>query len=200
MQRILNVTWLTQLLLLLSKSNPFWDTIASFLSKPSKNQILCHYPKPILLNTGETTAPYSWTPNLVPISVFRVGALFILNVPAELTTMAGRRLRKAVMDTASSMGVKHPLVTIAGLSNSYTHYVATFEEYQAQRYEAASTAFGPHTLAAYTQEFVRIARDLLNDKVSSTAEPPADLSEVQISLIPPVVIDTVQFGKKVSIN
>lgn len=134
---------------------------------------------------------------MVPISVFRVGSLFILNVPAELTTMAGRRLRKAITDSVPAMGVKDPIVTIAGLSNSYTHYVATIEEYEGQRYEAASTLYGPHTLSAYIQEFVRITTDLLSDQTSATSGPPADLSDVQISLIPDVVVDTVEVGTKV---
>lgn len=42
-------------------------------------------------------------------------------------------------------------LVIAGLTNTYSSYVTTFEEYQAQRYEGASTIFGPHTLDAYIQ-------------------------------------------------
>ena len=42
-------------------------------------------------------------------------------------------------------------VVLAGLTNTYSSYVATFEEYGAQRYEGASTIFGPHTLDAYIQ-------------------------------------------------
>lgn len=171
--------------------------ISGFLSHPTEEQIKCHHPKPILLNTGEVTEPYLWDPNSVPISVFKVGTLFILNVPAELTTMAGRRLRKAIQEVASDVGIKDSVVTIAGLSNSYTHYVTTFEEYKGQRYEAASTLYGPHTLGAYIQEFKRITRDLLNGHSSSTSESPEDLSHKQISLIPPVVFDTIAFGKKV---
>lgn len=42
-------------------------------------------------------------------------------------------------------------VVIAGLTNTYSSYVTTFEEYAMQRYEGASTIFGPHTLDAYIQ-------------------------------------------------
>lgn len=45
---------------------------------------------------------------------------------------------------------------IAGLTNTYSSYVTTFEEYQEQRYEGASTIFGPHTLDAYIQVRVRL--------------------------------------------
>jgi hypothetical protein len=60
--------------------------------------------------------------------------------------MAGRRLRKSLHDYIASSGMVSPdqeiFITIAGLSNSYSHYVTTYEEYQAQRYEAASTLYG----------------------------------------------------------
>jgi len=42
-------------------------------------------------------------------------------------------------------------VVLAGLTNTYSSYVTTFEEYAVQRYEGASTIFGPHTLDAYIQ-------------------------------------------------
>ena len=40
---------------------------------------------------------------------------------------------------------------IAGLTGTYTGYITTWEEYQEQRFEAAATAYGPHTLDAYVQ-------------------------------------------------
>ena len=42
-------------------------------------------------------------------------------------------------------------VVIAGLTNTYSSYITTIEEYGVQRYEGASTIFGPHTLDAYIQ-------------------------------------------------
>ena len=36
-------------------------------------------------------------------------------------------------------------VVIAGPANTYAHYVTTKEEYAVQRYEGASTIFGPCT-------------------------------------------------------
>lgn len=173
--------------------------ISSFISKPTDEQIACHAPKPILLNIGNPgMLPYQWEPNLVPISIFRVGALFVLNVPGEFTTMAGRRLRRAVKDIVVTFGVEDPTIAIAGLANSYTHYITTEEEYQGQRYEAASTIFGPHTLRAYIQEFERITKALMNGEPVTSQSAPPDLSKKELSLIPPVVIDTIGIGKKVS--
>jgi neutral ceramidase len=152
-------------------------------------EVHCQAPKPILLNTGNIKEPYKWDPESVPISIFQVGSFLLLNVPSEFTTMAGRRLRRSVKDVAASHGLENVTIVIAGLSNSYTHYVTTFEEYQGQRYEAASTLYGPHTLEGYIQEFERIANDLFTGQPSSTGKSPDDLSGKQISLLPPVIAD-----------
>ena len=176
-------------------SNPFWNTVSGFLSIPTEEQKACQAPKPILLNVGEISLPYDWDTRILPISIFRVGRMFILNVPAEFTTMAGRRLRKTVRQVLVQGGIEDPVVTIAGLANSYSHYVTTFEEYRGQRYEAASTLFGPHTLSAYLQEFRRITSDLLEGKPSTSEEPPRDLSRRQLNFLPPVELDTIGIGQ-----
>jgi neutral ceramidase len=75
-------------------------------------------------------------------------------------------------------------VTIAGLANNYASYVTTFEEYQAQRYEAASTIYGPHTLEGYIQEFTRIASDLAAGKETEVGPQPVNLYDVQLELMP----------------
>lgn len=51
--------------------------------------------------------------------------------------MAGRRLREAVRTvlTSKGKGQGDVHVVIAGLTNTYSQYVTTFEEYQIQRYE-----------------------------------------------------------------
>lgn len=53
--------------------------------------------------------------------------------------MAGRRLRDAVKTVLSSGNKGENIhVVIAGLTNTYSQYVTTFEEYQVQRYEVSS--------------------------------------------------------------
>ena len=48
--------------------------------------------------------------------------------------MSGRRLRNSVLNTLLKEGMSNDSqVVIAGLSNVYSDYIATFEEYQAQR-------------------------------------------------------------------
>lgn len=59
--------------------------------------------------------------------------------------MAGRRLRDAVKETLISYGNgefgNDTQVVIAGLTNTYSQYVATFEEYKQQRYEVRELRF-----------------------------------------------------------
>jgi len=79
--------------------------------------------------------------------------------------MAGRRLRFGIAMNASPVcadqgnpddreAVRAKLiangiigndayVVVAGPANTYGHYVTTIEEYRVQRYEGASTIFGP---------------------------------------------------------
>jgi neutral ceramidase len=184
-------------------SNHFVDVMGGFVSVPSKEQIQCQAPKPILLNAGQTTFPYHWMPSIIPISIFQIGQFFILNVPAEFTTMAGRRLRNAVRQSLHDNGFhQDPIIVIAGLSNSYSSYVTTKEEYTGQRYEAACTLYGPNTLAAYIQEFQRLTNDLMTGRNSTTKSAPRDPSHHLLSAgsggtYPSLLsIDTIGIGRK----
>lgn len=71
----------------------------------------------------------------------RVDAFSIILIPVEFTTMAGRRLRDAVKTvlTSDSRGgfTSNIHVVLAGLTNTYSQYVTTFEEYEVQRYEVS---------------------------------------------------------------
>ncbi|KAJ3086644.1 hypothetical protein HDU96_004808 [Phlyctochytrium bullatum] len=84
-------------------------------------------------------------------------------------------------------------VAIAGLSNTYNSYVTTYEEYQFQAYEGASTAFGPHTLAAYTQVYVNLAASIANPARAPPAGSPPPLNP-DLSMDTPVVMDAAPLG------
>lgn len=88
------------------------------------------------------------TPNIVDVQMFRVGQLAIIISPGEATTMSGRRWKKAVAKELDSTGIINSgdsWVVLGGPANSYTHYIATPEEYAIQRYEGASTLYGQFT-------------------------------------------------------
>jgi neutral ceramidase len=142
--------------------------------------------------------PYEWDPEIVPLQILRLGNVFILSVPGELTTMAGRRLRNSVRSILEAGNLVAPgqkvHVTIAGLANNYASYITTYEEYQAQRYEAASTIFGPHTLDGYIQEFNRLARDMVAGTPSIAGPLPPDMEDELIQLMPEPHCDRVPQG------
>ncbi|KAL5221730.1 hypothetical protein ABZP36_026443 [Zizania latifolia] len=181
------------------KGNPFWKLVRNVLKTPGKEQVECHAPKPILLDTGEMNEPYDWAPAILPIQIIRIGQLVILCVPGEFTTMAGRRLRDAVKNVLTSGNSefnKNIHVVLAGLTNTYSQYITTFEEYQIQRYEGASTLYGPHTLSAYIQEFQKLATAMIANKEVPTNFQPPDLLDKQIGLLPGVVFDSTPPGVK----
>ncbi|XP_042514235.1 neutral ceramidase 1-like [Macadamia integrifolia] len=180
------------------KGNAFWRLVRNVLKTPDKDQVNCQYPKPILLDTGEMKEPYDWAPSVLPVQILRIGQLVILGVPGEFTTMAGRRLRDAVKSVLTS-GANGEFnsnvhVVIAGLTNTYSQYVTTFEEYSVQRYEGASTLYGPHTLSAYIQEFKKLAKSLISDQTVEPGADPPDLLDKQISFLTPVVMDATPHG------
>ncbi|PIN12041.1 Ceramidase [Handroanthus impetiginosus] len=171
-----------------TKISEFWKKLRDAIQEPSQYQVECQKPKTVLLDTGEMFSPYAWAPAILPIQILRLGKLVILSVPGEFTTMAGRRLREAVKETLISNGNgefnNDTHIVIAGLTNAYSQYVATFEEYKQQRYEAASTLYGPHTLSAYIQEFKKLAQALARgDKNVARGPSPPDLSSVLTSLL-----------------
>ncbi|KAL0777932.1 hypothetical protein CaCOL14_005585 [Colletotrichum acutatum] len=139
-----------------TNTNPLWKVVGGLLKAPTEDQIACHSPKPILLDVGEVFSPYQWTPNIVDIQTFRVGQLIIIVSPGEASTMAGRRWKDAVKHQAESLFAEEtdakPVVVIGGPANSYTHYITTPQEYGIQRYEGASTLYGPYTLDAYINQ------------------------------------------------
>lgn len=177
--------------------NPFWNMVAGFLAEPTEEQKACHSPKPILLDTGDISQPYLWHPMIVETQMLRIGQVFILAVPAEFTTMAGRRLRESINQVASSTsgGPSNAKTIIAGLSNVYTHYVTTFEEYQVQRYEAASVIYGPHTLVAYIDQYSKLTRAMIGNEDLDDGPQPPNLLNDQISLVAGVVFDKAPFGR-----
>jgi len=161
-----------------------------------------HAPKPVFVSfcggdgfsggkdasNTHTEAPNprpGWVAVDVPVQAFRIGSLIIVSIPAEVTTVAGRRLAKVALGAAlegdgsdeanenKSKSYSNDAtykVIINGLANGYSGYVTTFEEYQAQRYEGASNLFGPNTLGAYEQTVKDLVRELVasGDAVAET--------------------------------
>lgn len=86
-------------------------------------------------------------------------------------------------------------VVLSGLTNIYTSYITTLEEYEVQRYEGASTLYGPHSLQAYVNQFSRLANELVGDTPlePNQLEPP-DLSKNLFTMKMGVLFDGAQRG------
>jgi neutral ceramidase len=164
------------------------DTLASVVPHFACAMITtpCQGVKPIALQTG-SMKPYPWTPNILPLQVFKIGPVVIAAAPFELTTMTGRRIKETIASVLPQSADQH--IVLSALANAYSGYVATNEEYQIQRYEGASTHFGPWTSAALRQAFAKLTTALVKETVVDAGPMPLDLLGDQIDLQPGVVFD-----------
>lgn len=112
----------------------------------------CQEEKAVLLPDGKL----GMAPTAAPVQILRIGNVALVGVPAEATTMSGRRIRAEVSKQLAGTGVDN--VVVAGLTNSYMGYLTTREEYAKQHYEGASTEFGPNQLGAFLQEYSGLAK------------------------------------------
>ncbi|XP_033216414.1 neutral ceramidase isoform X2 [Belonocnema kinseyi] len=178
-------------------SNPFWNTVRNFIATPTEEDIRCHGIKPILLATGRMRLPYEWQPNVVSTHLAIIGNLVIAGVPGEFTTMSGRRLRETIKTAIEENGgEKDSIVVVAGLCNTYTDYITTPEEYQIQRYEGASTIYGPYTLPIYLKQYKELTRAALRRIPVAPGPDPEDFSSITLlSLVPPVIFDTPSWNR-----
>ncbi len=153
-----------------------------------------HYPKPVLFATSKGD-PYPWTPEVLPVQIIKIGQLTIASVSAEFTSMAGRRVKSLLQQAIDNEASEENVVVLAGLSNAYSGYVATPEEYDAQHYEGASTHFGKWTLPAYLQGFHQLAEAMNNGTTVNPGPTPRDLKDEQMCFQTGVVLDNIPIGK-----
>ena len=153
--------------------NPFFDTVSAQVAyrlSPALRD--SQAPKGLIL----PRAANRLTPLVqerIPVQLVRLGSLYLIGLPAEITIVSGLRLRRAVADIVDAP-LSHVLV--AGYSNGYIHYVTTPEEYVAQRYEAGSTMYGRWELPALVQTASLLAAAMRDGKPVEPGTPPPDLS------------------------
>ena len=151
--------------------------ISSVVSDP------CQSPKPTLLPTGAL----DWVPSVLPIQVIQVGALAIVGLPFEPTTMVGHRLRAQVRQQLAAKGVD--TVVVAGLSNSYAGYLTTREEFEMQHYDGASNEFGPWALGAVQQTVAHLTQAMVSGAAVEPGLPPRDRTSALRLTRPGVAFD-----------
>jgi neutral ceramidase len=144
-----------------------------------------HWPKPVTFAPG-LTAPYPTTPNILPLQLLKIGMTVIAGIPAELTTMAGRRLRTAILGEMEEVGVT--LCALATYANGYSQYITTKEEYDKQHYEGASVLFGPQTLAVYIEHYRQLTQQLQRGE------------RIQTGLRPPYLFNTIPVLRRLTVR
>ncbi|CAH1381135.1 unnamed protein product [Tenebrio molitor] len=163
----------------------FWNIIRNSIPTSTQEEKDCHAPKPILFNTGRANFPLPWQPRIVPTQILLFGQIALIAVPGEFTTMSGRRLRDAIQDTIiRNGGPENTKPVITGHSNDYTNYIATPEEYQLQRYEGASTIFGPQTLNLYIKKYKELAAAMVKGETLDAGPTPPDSSSPAMTVLP----------------
>ena len=100
-----------------------------------------------------------WVPQVLPLQLMIVGNHALAGIPAEVTTMAGRRIEESLLEILRERGVSEVVATT--YCNGYCGYITTIEEYAEQSYEGGHTVFGRHTLGVVQTRFRRMALEML---------------------------------------
>lgn len=166
--------------------NPVVKVVANALYTASPALKACQAPKEVLLPVGALDL----VQQKLPVQLVRIGDLYVIGMPAEVTIVSGLRLRRAVADV---VGVPLDNVLVQGYTNAYAHYVTTPEEYDAGEYEGASTLFGRYELPAFVQTVHGLATHLKAGTTPPLGAKDRDRSAGQLhSLQGRVVLDTPQ--------
>jgi neutral ceramidase len=99
-------------------------------------------------------------PETAQLTLVRIGSVLLAAVPAELTTIAARRLLDSVEAGARVAQAGKPRSVLVGLADGFLQYVTTKEEYGWQAYEGGSDLYGPGMAAFLTRRFGELARRL----------------------------------------
>jgi neutral ceramidase len=153
--------------------NPWWDWPAKLAYQWSPSLRDSQAPKGIVLPGGLLNKVLPVVAQRVPVQLLRIGPLYLIGIPGEVTITAGLRLRRTV---AAIVEAELHDVLVAGYANGYIHYVTTPEEYDAQRYEGASTLFGRWELPALQQSVAALARAMQTGAMVDPGPATADLS------------------------
>lgn len=87
----------------------------------------------------------SWVQKVLPTQLTLIGDFVIVSFPGEVTTIAGRRIKKQI---EKLLGEDKKII-ISPYSNGFCGYITTPEEYEMQCYEGGHTLFGKWTLPAF---------------------------------------------------
>ncbi|HEY9840726.1 MAG TPA: neutral/alkaline non-lysosomal ceramidase N-terminal domain-containing protein [Candidatus Obscuribacterales bacterium] len=126
---------------------------------------------------------HSWTPQVLPIQILRIGQLALATFPGEITTTAARRLRACIGESLAGTGVSE--VVVCSYANAYFGYATTPDEYDLQTYEGGHTVFGRWTMPAFQTLYRRLAKEMAKPRperrLDTSVQPPV-FSPEELSL------------------
>jgi neutral ceramidase len=166
--------------------NPLWDWLSRrvYARRPQLRE--AHAPKALVVGGRALDVFGPYVARRAPIQLLRIGQLYLIGIPGEVTVVAGLRLRRTV---ASILAADLADVLVAGYSNGYLHYITTPEEYDAQQYEGGSTLFGRWTLPALQQITAGLAVAMRDGTTAGYSVPGPDLSGRQRRARPRIPAD-----------
>lgn len=147
------------------KQNPVAERISAALYRWRPALAQAQAPKDMFLPIGALR----WAQETYLLQLVRLGDLYLICVPFEVTVVAGLRLRRAV---AAEIGVASDRVLVQGYANGYGHYLTTPEEYDEQLYEGGATIFGRHQLDAILAAVVELAAAMRAGHPLDHGQPP----------------------------
>ncbi|ACU69609.1 Neutral/alkaline nonlysosomal ceramidase [Catenulispora acidiphila DSM 44928] len=154
--------------------NPFLDTVSrDGIYRLARRLRETQAPKTLAAPISLLNRIVPFGQEILPIQLLRIGSLYLLCLPFEVTIVAGLRLRRTV---AEASGTDPDHVIVMGYANAYGHYVTTPEEYDAQMYEGASTLFGRWQLPALQQNAARLATAMREGRQIAPGRAAPDLS------------------------
>ncbi len=141
---------------------------------------LPHIPDPVVGNFIKAAKKNSidtlpWIPPILPSQIIKLGNIFLIGVPGEITTQAAERLKLAL-----ETELKTKEIIICSYANAYMGYITTPEEYDLQYYEGGHTVYGRNTLEAIIYSFIELAKSIQQKNIitdlPSFIYPPKELA------------------------
>jgi neutral ceramidase len=100
-------------------------------------------------------------PHRITFQAIQLNNMVLLPLPYEVTIESGRRIAEACHKSALQGGLPADTrFVVISVSNGYTGYCTTPEEYAQQRYEGGHTLYGPNTNPFIAAQAARIIGDL----------------------------------------
>ena len=105
--------------------------------------------------------PKAEFPHRLLLQNVQIGGSYWAFLPFEITTQSGLLIERSVRAQLAELGQKPSTLVVAGVTNGYTGYLTTPDEYALQYYEGGHTLYGPHSAPFLAAHSAQLARQLV---------------------------------------